>query len=207
MSGLIRTHTFNDGAALDRRRIVESLLEAALRYSQVNQWALGDNIFLRSKFDDDAWEEYRFSPSIDGVYRTPAHGHLVSGCYLQVNHSEEYYEGVVSWSISVQPLTSACKRIVAWPVCNGSLLMGGHDAVDCDQMIMYNTQVNTDPAIDPETAEEVAASSIDDASSFTLGGSAAFAGVASASNVGVLVVGIGNFQVTKASIGHRKVLR
>lgn len=207
MSGIIRQHRLQEGNALDRRRLEELFFEARQRFAQITHWSIGDDVLTRQSFDDHAWEEYRFTAVLNGNYRIPTHGHLISGCFLQVNHAEEYYEGQLHWSINVHPLTAACKRIVAWPVCNGNLLVGGHDSVECEQAIKYDSQDPADPAIDPSTATELAASSIDNTYDFCLGGTASFSGVAAASTLGVLVMGVGHFQVDKACIGHRKVLR
>lgn len=194
--------------SLDRRRLEELFLWAAGRFAEINQWALGDAVFGRNMFDDHAWEEYRFTSGLVGAYRIPTHGHLIAGCFLRVNHSEEYYEGKIGWSISVTPKTSACKQITAWPVCGTALLVGGHDSVDCDQKVKYATPVAADPAPDPSNKSlDVAASAISDAYNFTLGGLASFSGVLSSSVVGVMTYGSGIYEVTKVAIGHRKVLR
>lgn len=208
MIGVLRRHFLNPGAALDRRRLEELFLEAARRYANVPNRAVGNGQFKRSDFSLATWEEMFGNLAVNIQFVTPDHGFLIPDSLAEVVHDDGALEAKVTWGIEVDPQTGG-NLIAAWPVLNGVPVWGGYDFNSVDQLMAY-VGVIVGPAVDPSNpGTEGAPPTGSDfrTANFGMGNEAVVVVRNGRSALGIAVFSIGKFKITRCAWTLRKVNR
>ena len=211
MNGLIRPHQLSEGDSLHRRRLVENYLDAAQRLNAPNGWALGDKSLRREDFPAHVWLEL-FPSHAEGMeFDVRRYGFVVPESLIEIDCKDSWFEGRYSWTLAIRPEgVHASKVVWAYPVVNGQSVFGGMDYGQVDQLIEYAQAsiVIGGPAMDPSLpANETSLSEFEVDLQVSLGNTCTVTGESGRSVVGLMVVAIGGFTITKCTASLKGVPR
>lgn len=194
-----RRYQLEPGQALNRTHLQELFLEAATRLQSITGESIAKLQMGRDRFTAYTFEEYWFAREDQLQFRAPEYGGQVPGTTKVVKTSAPSLEFEVAWSLELTTLTDSCIVVAAWPTA-------GHQGLwaleSCAQM---NAEIITTGFTDPPP--EAAGLQVPQGEHISLGSTGRVILPGGDVEFGVVIAGIGKWNVQRAALSVRAVHR
>jgi len=188
---LAKKYVIQAGEPISRRRLEELFMEMAQRFSLLHPQAIGDWQFGRADFHADTFAEYEVVKETGLQFDVPTTGRMVPSTLRVGATRDPAWTICGQWSLEGEVLASQGYLCLAVPVVNQELVWGGQDFVCADQILM------TTLGSTPDDTDAAANVSMSTNPSFTLGGEFQVRGGTSSTSVGILLMSIAEFRISK----------
>lgn len=203
--GLIRPHQPKPGAALDRRILRELFMHAARRMNNIMPDSIADDQLTLEDFFGDTFEDYYFDYVFGASFTEPTSRVVIPGTLNKLNAIDGPVEANMIWSMDLVVTSQNAQTIVGWPVFGGKALWHANRRLQPGASNDYNTWAGPG---NPDPIEDISAANI-----WVQGDRVHLSGEGSSVlgtgrwSTGVLLSGIGEFKIVKASVAVNRRAR
>lgn len=201
VSGFANQYRVQAADALKRRVLEELFLEAASRLHQVRREAIGNKQLGRANFALHAhmqmWTAFDAALNLD----YPSDFHQVPGSFVPIKVEESTADLTIDWTVEAKADSQSSSMLLAWPVFNSEAVWAGQDMAVKGGLLA--TQILS--PMDPTKTQAGVAFTQNDV--VTLGSSVVQRGLNAHGLVGVLLTGVGAWELLKCHLLVREVAR